>query len=55
MVIDTLMNSLKDVSSNLSYLLKQVNMISQNYQDKTDADKKNTIIHAHTIEKSFER
>ena len=38
MVIDTLMNSLKDVSSNLSYLLKQVNMISQNYQDKTDAD-----------------
>ena len=36
MIIDTLMNSLKDVSSNLSYLLKQVNMISQNYQDITD-------------------
>ena len=26
----------EDVSSNLSYLLKQVNMISQNYQDATD-------------------
>ena len=36
MIIDILMNSLKDVSSNLSYLLKQANMISQNYQDATD-------------------
>ena len=38
MVIDTLMNSLKDISSNLSFLLKQVNMILQHYCDRNDND-----------------
>jgi hypothetical protein len=38
LVIDTLLNSLKDDIGNLSFLLKQVNMISQHYQDSLDPE-----------------
>lgn len=38
MVIDTLLNSLQDDIGNLSFLLKQVNMISQHYRDAIDVE-----------------
>jgi hypothetical protein len=38
MVTDTLLNSLQDDIGNLSFLLKQVNMISQHYEDSTDSE-----------------
>jgi hypothetical protein len=38
LVIDTLLNSLKDDIGNLSFLLKQVNMISQHYEDSLDPE-----------------
>ena len=38
MVTDTLLNSLQDDIGNLSFLLKQVNMISQHYEDSTDCE-----------------